>query len=596
MNPMTTSWGDDLLAAPDTIPWPEHPRPLMRREDWRTLNGPWAYAVTPGEADGPGEWAGEIRVPFAIESKLSGVGRLLEPGETLWYERSFELSEAPAARLRLHFDAVDHDCRVLVNGREIGSHRGGNLPFFFDVEGEVRAGENTIRLAVRDETGGFQLGGKQRLEPQRIYYTRVSGIWQSVWLEWLPAASVERIRVRASIDGRIRIEPTLGGSGGEGMRVRVAATLDGEEVATAEAAAGEPVGLAIASPRRWSPGSPTLYGLRVELLDAGGGVLDAFDSYTGLREVGTARDATGRLQLTLNGEPVFHWGPLDQGWWPDGLLTPPSVEALVFDVAFTKAAGFNTIRKHVKAEPAAFYEACDRLGVLVWQDQPSGGPSPDWTEYRLEPETPVPGESVEADWPEAEHAFWVEQWRGLMDRLDGHPSVVVWVPFNERWGQHETAAVAAWTAERDPSRLVNAASGGNFFPVGDLADAHTYPEPWFDFDDPRYEAFACVVGEFGGHGLPVPGHLWKESDDNWGYGGLPASPQEWAERYRGSIDRLAALRARGLTGAIYTQTTDVEGEINGLLTYDRRVKKMEAAAFRRIHEKLGPLDSDRRGP
>ncbi|BAM05319.1 glycoside hydrolase family 2 protein [Phycisphaera mikurensis] len=589
MPTLTTAWGDALLADPDAIPWPDHPRPMLRRERWRTLNGWWEGRVTGGDPGAPEAWSGRIRVPFPIESRLSGVQRPLGPDETLHCRRSFTLDAPPDGRLRLHFDAVDHDCSVWLNDQPLGGHRGGNLPFCFDATAAAVAGENRLRVEMRDATGGFQLKGKQTLQPGRIHYSRVSGIWQSVWLEWVPDTFIERLSVRAACSGAVTVEPKLGGTPAApgSLRLRVTALLGGAEVASAGATVpGGEVALQIPSPRLWTPDTPTLYALRVELLDADGAAVDRVASHTGLRELGTAPDASGRPRLTLNGQPLLHFGPLDQGWWPDGLLCPPSVEALVSDVEFAKAAGFNTIRKHVKVEPQAFYAACDRLGILVWQDQPSGGPSPAWIPHRQGPDAAVPEPGGDAAWPEPEHAFWMEQWAGLVDHLDAHPCVAVWVPFNEAWGQHASERVGAWTAARDPSRALNIASGGNFFPVGDVADAHRYPEPYFDFDDPRMAGFVAVVGEFGGHGLPIDGHLWSLGPRNWGYGDLPADREELVSRYRASIEELAALRSRGLSAGIYTQTSDVEEEINGLLTYDRRVQKIPAETLREIHAAL----------
>jgi hypothetical protein len=279
--------------------------------------------------------------------------------------------------------------------------------------------------------------------------------------------------------------------------------------------------------------------------------------------------------MTLNGKPIFHLGPLDQGWWPDGLLTPPSDEAMLFDIEFLKAAGFNMIRKHIKIEPRRYYAHCDRLGVMVWQDQVSGGKNPPWTRLDLNPQ--------DAEWPAAAHEQFMLEFEHMIDSLDGHPSIVVWTPFNEAWGQHLTTAVGEWAVKRDPSRIINIASGGNFWRVGDVVDHHEYPHPAFPFNAERYTDFVQVVGEFGGHGYPIKDHLWEDTGAVWGYGNLPKTLDELKGRYKTSCERLAALKAKGIAAGVYTQTTDVETEINGLMTYDRRVIKISAEELKAFH-------------
>jgi beta-galactosidase/beta-glucuronidase len=288
------------------------------------------------------------------------------------------------------------------------------------------------------------------------------------------------------------------------------------------------------------------------------------------------RDKDGHLRMTLNGQPIFHLGPLDQGWWPDGLLTPPSDEAMLYDIEFLKSAGFNMIRKHIKVEPRRYYYHCDRLGMMVWQDQVSGGKNPPWT--RMEPNP------VDAEWPEEAHRQYLVEFDRMIDSLGSHPSIVVWTPFNEAWGQHRTMEVGQWAVQRDPSRLINIASGGNFWPVGDIADHHEYPHPNFPFDQKRYADFIQVVGEYGGHGFPTRGHMWQETEAVWGYGSLPKTLAELKDRYRISSKRLAELKAKGIAAGVYTQTTDVEVEVNGLMTYDRKIIKLPADDLRRFHE------------
>jgi beta-galactosidase len=572
---LVTRWGREVTAE---NAWIEYPRPQMVRENWRNLNGPWSYAVTPiAQREQPEAWDGEILVPFALESRLGGVQRLLQPDEALWYRRTFELAAADGARTLLNFEAVDYRGDVWVNGVHVGCHQGGNTPFSLDATQAVRAGENELVVRVEDATGDWQLRGKQVLEPGGIWYTRVSGIWQTVWLEQVPDDYIVDLQMRTDAEaGSITVSATVWGEKGR-LRVTV---KDGDMMAAAQEGPVGGVTVAVPDAKCWTPDAPHLYALDIELLDDAGGIVDRVGSYAGIRTVGKARDAEGRLRFTLNGEPIFHWGPLDQGWWPDGLLTPPSDAAMRYDIEFLKAAGFNMIRKHIKVEPRRYYYHCDQIGMMVWQDQPSAGNGPPWTFLRPDPK--------DADWPDEHHAQYMRELEWMVDALENHPSIVVWVPFNEAWGQHRTMAVGRYLLERDPNRLVNIASGGNFWSVGDIADAHAYPEPDFPFDEERFRDYILVVGEFGGHGFPVEGHLWNPGQRNWGYGQLPETLEEHKARYRGSIARLNALRERGVAAGVYTQTTDVEVEINGLLTYDRAVAKISAEELAAIHREVLP--------
>ncbi len=560
---LCTPWGETVT---DQNAWSGYPRPLLRRDAWQNLNGSWEYAVTPVEQkEPPSQWQGRIRVPFCLESKLGGVRKMLQSGQALWYRRAFDVK--PAERTLLNFEAVDYRCRVLVNGKPVGEHRGGNTPFTFDITAAVRAGANEVLVRVEDEQEGFQLHGKQTLNPRGIWYTQVSGIWQTVWLEQVGASYIKDLVIRTdAASGTVKVTAAAeGGAAAVALRVK-----DGDrQVAQASGSAGKEVSAAVAGAKLWSPSSPHLYALELDLLDGAGRVVDTVRSYAGIRTVGKVKDAQGHLRFTLNGEVLFHWGPLDQGWWPDGLLTPPSEEAVAFEIGWLKRAGFNMIRKHIKVEPRLYYYHCDRLGMMVWQDHVSGGKGPPWTFLKPDPK--------DAEWPAEHHEQFMVELGRMIDNLESHPSIVCWVPFNEAWGQHKTVEVGEWVVRRDPTRLVNIASGGNFWPVGDIADAHQYPHPGFPFalgTGGRFDGFVKVVGEFGGHGYPVKGHLWDAERDNWGYGGLPKSEAEYKERFATSIRTLSELRAQGIAGAVYTQTTDVEGEINGLMTYDRKVSKI----------------------
>ncbi|QEG38339.1 glycoside hydrolase family 2 protein [Roseimaritima ulvae] len=577
---LITRWGAELDA--DNV-WAEYPRPQLVRNHWQNLNGHWDYAVRPlakqagAEQAVPQKWDGEILVPFCLESKLGGVQRLLGADESLWYRRTFEASSNPGRRTLLNFEAVDYRCEVFVNGTSVGRHQGGNTPFSFDITDALRSGENELVVRVEDETEAWQLRGKQVLEPRGIWYTRVSGIWQTVWLEQVASSHVVDLKIHTDVDtGRIEVQPHIEGKQAvETVRLVV---KDGDRKVAELQGGTDRLAVTIPDAKLWSPSSPHLYDLEVTLLNPAGDVLDQVSSYAGIRAVGKTRDADGHRRMTLNGQTLFHWGPLDQGWWPDGLLTPPSDEAMLFDIEYLKAAGFNMIRKHIKVEPRRYYYHCDRLGMMVWQDQVSAGHNPPWTRLKPNPE--------DADWPDDPHAQFMLELERMIDSLENHPSIVVWVPFNEAWGQHRTVAVGKWTVERDPTRLVNVASGGNFWPVGDIVDHHSYPHPNFPFAPQRYGDFIKVVGEFGGHGYPVKGHLWDAQRDNWGYGGLPKTKQEYLQRYVTSLEKLQQLKQQGIAAGVYTQTTDVEGEINGLMTYDRKQIKIPAKQLAELHRRL----------
>jgi len=565
-------------VTPDNA-WREYPRPQMVRENWQNLNGLWDYAVVKDDdnkdAAAPTKWDGNILVPFCLESSLSGVGRVLEPGEQLWYQREFEIDKKDDQRTILHFEAVDYQCEVRVNGKPAGKHKGGNTPFKFDITDALVDGKNRLTVMVLDATADYQLRGKQVLKPRSIWYTRVSGIWQTVWLEQVPATYIGRIKIDTEISpAEIKVATTAGGDAEKATAVRLTASFDGKKVAQATGTL-DATTVKIDDAKLWSPAEPNLYDLKVELL-AGEKVLDSVDSYVGLRKVGRKKDAKGHWRLTLNDEVIFHLGPLDQGWWPGGLLTPPSDAAMKFDIQYLKDAGFNMIRSHIKVRPRRYYYHCDKLGMMMWQDQVSGMPGPGWT--RMKP-NPKPG-----NWPAEAHEQFMYELKQMIDSLYNSTCIVMWVPFNESWGQHETMKIGRWVSDYDPTRHNNVASGGNFWPIGDVADQHSYPHPAFPTDDPRFNDYIKVVGEFGGHGYVADKkHLWNPEARNWGYGGLPKNKKELLERYQKSMDILEELYAKGIAAGVYTQTTDVEGEVNGLITYDRAIIKFPAKDLKKIH-------------
>ena len=564
-----TPWADQVDPS---APLPEYPRPLMQRTDWMNLNGLWDYAVRKaGESFGKAD--GKILVPFCIESSLSGVGRTVAVDEYLWYHRTFSLPKAwKGKRVLLHFGAVDWKADIWVNDVKAGSHTGGYAPFSLDITDALKSGENSLTVRVWDGTDtGFQPRGKQVRKPSGIWYTSVTGIWQTVWLEPVPEQHIRNLRTTPDLDaGCIRV---LAEGVDRGV-VEVSLSAEGRRVASARALAGSEVEIPVPDARLWTPDDPYLYDLEVSLV-RDGKTLDRVQSYCAMRKVGMAPDKDGILRLTLNDKPIFMYGPLDQGWWPDGLYTAPTDEALAFDVQKTKDWGFNLIRKHVKVEPARWYYHCDRLGILVWQDMPSGDLHGDWQNTRWYQGT----EFVRSADSEA---CYRKEWQEIMDYLYSQPCIVAWVPFNEGWGQFKTLEITAWTKQYDPSRLVNSASGGNhFLGAGDILDLHNYPQPdMYLYDANRVN----VLGEYGGIGLPVEGHLWTP-DRNWGYVKF-ASPKEVTDEYVKYARQLKDMVARGFSAAIYTQTTDVEIEVNGLMTYDRRVDKVEIPRIREINQQV----------
>ncbi|MGV3614680.1 MAG: glycoside hydrolase family 2 TIM barrel-domain containing protein [Fimbriimonas sp.] len=544
---MVTPW---TAKVSPTKPHPEYPRPQMVRKDWTNLNGKWDVAVTTGTAKP--DYRRKILVPFPIESFLSGIGDRVPDGGTVWYRRTFNRPKGD--RVILHFGAVDWRAKVWVNGKEVGTHEGGFDPFHFDVTDALKpSGPQEIIVSVEDPTdAGPQPRGKQVRKPGGIFYVPTTGIWQTVWLEGVPERSIDRLKVTARNDGTVNVAITARGGSADGAWVeireggRVLARMEGPSNAT----------IRIPNPKLWEPGSPKLYDLRVGLGK------DVVDSYFGFREVSVGRAPDGKTRLLLNGKPLFMVGPLDQGFWPDGLFTPPTDAAMKYDVDVTKRLGFNTIRKHVKVEPATWYAHCDRQGILVWQDMPSGDRS-------------IGSEDPDITRTPESAAIFEKELKAMVDGLHNHPSIVTWVLFNEGWGQYDTDRMSKWLKDYDPTRLLDAVSGWADRKVGDMWDWHVYPGPASPKPEPTR---AAVLGEFGGLGLPVQGHMWEEK--NWGYQTF-RTKEELTRAFESLFLNLRFLQPEpGLSAAIYTQTTDVETETNGLMTYDRQVMKMDERRVR----------------
>lgn len=554
---------------------PEYPRPQMVRGEWSNLNGEWEYAIRAKGGVEPTAYDGNILVPFAVESSLSGVQKTVGTDNELWYKRTFDIpSSWKNKNIILNFGAVDWKADVFVNDILIGSHKGGYTPFSFDITPYLK-GQKGQKLTVRvwdPSDAGFQPRGKQVAKPEGIWYTPVTGIWQTVWLEPVASNHITAIKAIPDVDNSVVgvTVSTSESSVTDIVEVQIS-DKNNKVVATAQGVQGQEMRLQVKDAELWSPENPYLYDMKVTLL---GKQKDEVKSYTAFRKISVQKDAAGIYRMFLNNKPLFQYGPLDQGWWPDGLYTAPTDEALLYDIKKTKDWGFNMIRKHVKVEPARWYYHCDREGILVWQDMPSGDMGNQWgpREYNAGTDKNRTQESISN--------FYTE-WKEIMNLCMSNPSVVVWVPFNEAWGQFDTEKVVAWTEAYDPSRLVNPASGGNHRACGDILDLHNYPGPEMYLADPMR---VNVLGEYGGIGLALDGHLWW-NNRNWGYIQFKSSDEVTAE-YVKYAKELKTLVKKGFSAAVYTQTTDVEGEVNGLMTYDRKVIKINEDAVRKINKEV----------
>ena len=568
-----TPWGEQL--NPKNV-LPEYPRPIMERHEWKNLNGSWNYAITKKGEAAPGNYQGEILVPFAVESSLSGVGKRINEHQELWYQRTFDVpSSWKGKQILLHFGAVDWKADVWVNDVKVGEHTGGFTPFYFDITSALNKGNNQLVVKVWDPADrGEQPRGKQVERPEGIWYTPVTGIWQTVWLEPVAAQHIAHLKTTPDIDKKtVKVEVTTNVCSPDKVEVKV---FDGKNlVAKGAALNGVPVELTMPEDvKLWSPESPSLYDMEVTLYKDGKAI-DQVKSYTALRKFSTHKDKNGITRLQLNNKAYFQFGPLDQGWWPDGLYTAPTDEALVYDLKKIKDFGYNMVRKHVKVEPARWYTYCDQLGLIVWQDMPNGGRGPaEWQMHKYY-------DGADAIRSAKSEANYRKEWKEIIDYLYSYPSIGVWVPFNEAWGQFKTPEIAAWTKEYDPSRLVNPASGGNHYTCGDILDLHNYPGPNLYLYDPTR---ATVLGEYGGIGMALKGHLWL-ADKNWGYVKFN-TPEEVTNEYIKYADHLLELIEKGFSAAVYTQISDVEEEVNGLVTYDRKVIKVDEPKIKAINQKI----------
>jgi beta-galactosidase/beta-glucuronidase len=573
-----TLFGADwkLAGTPLTTPWTsqvnpsrvltEYPRPQMVRKDWINLNGLWDYAIRPQDTPVKG-WDGHILVPFPLESALSGVKKPLNPDQLLWYHRSFVAPNLKGRRLLLHFGAADWRAEVWINGKSMGKHEGGYDPFSFDITSALKGkGDEDVTVAVWDPTdSGSQPRGKQVLDPTSIWYTAVSGIWQTVWLEPVPEHYIAELSMTPDLDGnRLHLTVHSPSSGEFGVRIALA----GKTVGQGTGQLNTPTDVLMSDIEPWSPDSPTLYDVEISLPEG-----DRVTSYFGMRKVEIRKDGAGYNRIFLNGSPLFGIGPLDQGWWPDGLYTAPTDAALRSDIDTLKRMGFNMCRKHVKVEPARYYYWCDKLGFMVWQDMPSAMPK--------EHSAVKQNGGDDLPFTPAEDADYRHELEAEIHNLHNVTSIIAWVPFNEGWGQHDTNAILRWAKSLDPSRLVDGPSGWEDRGYGDMKDMHDYPGPAMY---PVMDGRASVLGEFGGLGLPIEDHLWWNKR-NWGYRTFEDRTALQAG-YEGLMQKLEPLVQHGLAAAIYTQTTDVEGEVNGLMTYDRKVIKYDVDKLAQWHKRL----------
>ncbi len=586
-----TRWAEEV--TPSNV-HTEYPRPQMVRKDWQNLNGLWDYSIQPAVEENFSR-QGKILVPFAVESSLSGVGKQIAKDEALWYERTFRIPKSwKNKRILLHFDAVDWKCETYLNGKHIGTHTGGYVPFTYDVTDVLgKQGFQTLTLKVQDASdNSLQARGKQSYNPAGIWYTPVSGVWQTVWIEAVPDSYIGSYYAIGNIkDKTIKVDvDAMHLKEGDSVRVEL---LEGGAGYDTEAPSANVIASKIGSAvefslddiNLWSVDNPYLYGLRIAIL-RNGKEIDSVSGYTAVRKISAKRDKDGFKRIALNDECLFQFGPLDQGWWPDGLYTAPTDEALRYDILKTKDWGFNMIRKHVKVEPARWYYYCDQAGLLVWQDMPNIGARRNNEVAKRDPEM---AEAQKNRWvgdsfaggndcniPEEWKENYYKEWGDILDFLKGFQCIAVWVTFNEAWGQFETRKAVEFTKKKDPSRLVNPASGGNYAICGDILDMHHYPHPKMNV----YEnTMVNVIGEYGGLGLPVEGHLWQK-DQNWGYGGVKASSEKVISLYEQFAGRLKTYISVGCFAAVYTQTTDVEGEVNGIMTYDRKVIKFDEKRLR----------------
>jgi beta-galactosidase/beta-glucuronidase len=572
-NKIKTKWGKNL--DPKEV-WQEYPRPQLERKEWLNLNGIWSYSITDVNSQKTDNFDGEILVPFSIESSLSGVMKSLNEKQILWYYKEFEIPDNwKDKNIIIHFNAVDWICELYINDNKIGEHSGGYSEFSFDITKNIKEGKNKILLKVFDPSDkGYQAVGKQTLNPNVIWYTSISGIWQTVWLEPVNEIYIQKLEINNDYDKKeIKINVKLNLD--EKLPLEVSLLFKDDELMKLKGFSNSEIVFNIPDNHfhPWSPNEPNIYSFNINIFDNNQKIIDSIVSYTTLRKVEQKKDKNGIYRIYLNNKPLFNMGTLDQGYWPDGLYTPPSEEAMIYDINKLKQLGFNTIRKHIKIEPYRYYYYCDKIGMLVWQDMPSGDRQNNkWEFLKLNA-----GDDVNRS-EESKNNYYKE-WSEIIDNLKFFQCIIVWIPFNEGWGQFDTEKVVEFTKKQDSTRLINAASGGNHRICGNFLDLHSYPHPAQYL---KVDNLINILGEFGGLALDIKGHTWKE--DNWGYKTCK-SKEEVTEKYEEYIN-LLINSFKSFSAAIYTQTTDVEIEINGLITYDRAEIKVIEQRIKAANEKI----------
>ncbi|MBK9389109.1 MAG: chitobiase/beta-hexosaminidase C-terminal domain-containing protein [Bacteroidetes bacterium] len=571
-NPILSEWA---LQVDPAAPWPEYPRPDAKRDEWINLNGLWDYAITELNSR-PEKWDGKILVPYPVESALSGVKKKVSENENLWYRRTFKLPATwKRKQILLNFEASDWETIVYIDGREAGRHQGGYDPFSINITDFLERKKNhELLICIWDPTDkGSQPRGKQVSEPGGIWYTPTTGIWQTIWLEPVPESYIVSYRSITEIEtGTVTFSTDVFNPGDN--RIKITLLRENNVISSVSGSCNDKLIISIPDPKVWTPENPFLYDVLLELTE-GDKIIDKVSGFTGLRKISIGKTADGFNRILLNNKFVYQNGPLDQGFWPDGIYTPITEKAMILDLEMIKKMGFNMLRKHVKVENRIFYHWCDKLGILVWQDMPSGD------KY-------ISGDQPDIDKSKESSEQFEYELKRMIETKYNHPSIVMWVPFNEGWGQFETERITNLIKDYDSTRIVNSSSGWTDRGTGDVNDIHHYPDPAVPSAE---EKRAIVLGEFGGLGLPVPEHTWEQK--NWGYRNMEDSVQLLAkyESYYDQVYRF--VKENGLSATIYTQTTDVETETNGLMTYDRKINKMGIENVYKANNNLIPpyLDS-----